>query len=50
VHGEGFDHTADIVRLGDRELSKVGRRYIPSARLGRVDWDALVGASATARP
>ena len=51
VHGEGFDHTADIVRLGDRELAKVGRRYIPSGRLQRVDWDALVrNAGETARP
>lgn len=44
VHGEGFDHTADIVRLEGRELAKVGRRYTPSERLLRVDWDTLVGA------
>jgi nicotinate phosphoribosyltransferase len=49
VHGEGFDHTADIVRLEGRDLAKVGRRYVPSARLERVDWDALVGAEETAR-
>ena len=49
VHGEGFDHTADIVRLEGRELAKVGRRYTPSERLTRVDWDALVGANETAR-
>ncbi len=47
VHGEGFDHTADIVRLGGRDLAKVGRHYTPSERLARVDWDALVGASET---
>lgn len=49
VHGEGFDHTADIVRLEGRELAKVGRRYLPSERLVPVDWDALVGANETAR-
>ncbi len=48
-HREGFDHTADIVRLEGRELAKVGRRYTPSERLVRVDWDALVGANETAR-
>ena len=50
VHGEGFDHTADLVRVGGRDVAKVGRRYIASERLERVDWDALVGAGATARP
>lgn len=49
VHGEGFDHTADIVRVEGRELAKVGRRYIESERLQRVDWDALAGAAETAR-
>lgn len=49
VHGEGFDHTADIVRVEGRELAKVGRRYIGSERLERVDWDALAGATETAR-
>ena len=48
VHGEGFDHTADIVRLEGRELAKVGRRYTPSERLLRVDWDTLVGAMESA--
>ena len=49
VHGEGFDHTADIVRSGGRDVAKVGRRYTASERLERVDWDTLVGASETAR-
>ncbi len=43
VHGAGFDHTADVVRLGGRPLAKVGRTYIPSDRLHDVDWQALVG-------
>ena len=50
VHGEGFDHTADIVRVEGRDLGKVGRRYIASDRLEPVDWDTLVGAGETARP
>lgn len=49
VHGEGFDHTADIVRVEDRDVGKVGRRYIASGRLEPVDWDTLVGAAETAR-
>lgn len=49
VHGEGFDHTADIVRAEGRDVAKVGRRYTASERLERVDWDTLVGASEIAR-
>lgn len=49
VHGEGYDHTADIVRLDGKELAKVGRRYRANERLGLVDWDALVGTGETAR-
>jgi nicotinate phosphoribosyltransferase len=43
VHGAGFDHTADIVRVDDRPLAKTGRRYITSDRLHPVDWRSLVG-------
>ena len=49
VNGSGFDHTADIVRVGGRELAKTGRRYIPSARLHSVDWRALVSEAEWAR-
>lgn len=49
VHGEGFDHTADIVRAGGHDVAKVGRRYTASERLEPVDWDVLVGANATTR-
>jgi nicotinate phosphoribosyltransferase len=49
VHGPGFDHTADIVRVGGRPLAKTGRRYIPSDRLHRVDWRTLVGETDWAR-
>jgi nicotinic acid phosphoribosyltransferase len=42
VHGAGFDHTADIVRLNGNELAKTGRRYIESDRLHPVDWKSLV--------
>jgi len=49
VHGEGFDHTADIVRAEGHDVAKVGRRYTASERLESVDWDVLVGANATAR-
>jgi nicotinate phosphoribosyltransferase len=49
VHGPGFDHTADIVRVGGRPLAKTGRRYIPSDRLHRVDWRILVGEADWAR-
>lgn len=41
VHGTGFDHTADIVRVNGRDLAKTGRRYIPSERLHVVDWNAI---------
>ena len=43
VHGGGFDHTADIVRVGAREIAKEGRRYRASERLHAVDWKSLVG-------
>jgi nicotinate phosphoribosyltransferase len=49
VHGSGFDHTADIVRVGGRPLAKTGRRYVPSERLHRVDWRTLVGETDWAR-
>ena len=43
VHGSGFDHTADIVRVEGRPLAKTGRTYIESERLHQVDWRSLVG-------
>ena len=43
VHGSGFDHTADIVRLDGREVAKVGRGYRDNPRMHAVDWRALVG-------
>ena len=49
VHGAGFDHTADIVRVDGRDLAKVGRRYNASERLHTVDWRALVPESDWAR-
>jgi nicotinate phosphoribosyltransferase len=49
VHGAGFDHTADIVRVDGRALAKTGRRYIPSERLHAVDWPSLVGEPDWAR-
>ena len=49
VTGTGFDHTADIVRVGGRELAKTGRRYVPSSRLHPVDWRALVSEAEWAR-
>jgi nicotinate phosphoribosyltransferase len=49
VHGSGFDHTADIVRVQGRPLAKTGRRYIASGRLHRVDWPSLVGEPDWAR-
>jgi nicotinate phosphoribosyltransferase len=49
VHGPGFDHTADIVRVDGRPLAKTGRRYIPSERLHPVDWRSLVGETDWAR-
>jgi nicotinate phosphoribosyltransferase len=49
VHGSGFDHTADIVRLDGRDLAKVGRGYHDNPRLHDVDWRALVGERAWAQ-
>ncbi|HZP97616.1 MAG TPA: quinolinate phosphoribosyl transferase [Candidatus Limnocylindria bacterium] len=49
VHGSGFDHTADIVRVNGRDLAKTGRGYIPSERLHAVDWRALVPGSSWVR-
>src|SRR5438034_2761043 len=49
VHGAGFDHTADIVRVQGRPLAKTGRRYIASDRLHPVDWPSLVGERDWAR-
>jgi len=43
VHGSGFDHTADIVRVEGHPLAKTGRSYIESDRLHQVDWRSLVG-------
>jgi len=48
VHGSGFDHTADIVRLEGRDVAKVGRAHRENARLHDVDWRALVGERAWA--
>jgi nicotinate phosphoribosyltransferase len=42
VHGSGFDHTADIVRVEGRPLAKTGRTYVDSERLHPVDWRSLV--------
>ena len=42
VHGSGFDHTADIVRVNGKDLAKTGRHYNESDRLHPVDWKALV--------
>ena len=49
VHGGGFDHTADIVRVGGREVAKEGRRYRTNPRLHPVDWQSLVPAGEWAR-
>ena len=49
VHGSGFDHTADIVRVNGKDLAKTGRRYVPSDRLHVVDWNALTGPLAPSR-
>ncbi len=49
VHGAGFDHTADIVRVNGRDLAKTGRGYVPSERLHAVDWKTLVGEADWAR-
>ncbi|MDQ6858071.1 MAG: quinolinate phosphoribosyl transferase [Chloroflexota bacterium] len=50
VHGTGFDHTADIVKLDGRDVAKVGRAYRENPRLKDVDWKALVGEGAWAQP
>ncbi len=44
--GSAFDYTADIVRVAGRPLGKVGRTYVESPRLERVDWDELVAPTA----
>jgi nicotinate phosphoribosyltransferase len=49
VHGAGFDHTADIVRVEGRPLSKTGRSYIESDRLHSVDWSSLIAEPDWAR-
>lgn len=49
VHGAGFDHTADIVRVNGRDLAKTGRRYIASDRLHTVDWAALTAERSAGR-
>src|SRR5437868_12558835 len=49
VHGSGFAHTADIVRVDGRDLAKVGRTYRDNPRLHDVDWRALVGERAWAQ-
>jgi nicotinate phosphoribosyltransferase len=49
VHGSGFDHTADIVRVEGRPLAKTGRHYIASDRLHRVDWRSLAAEPDWAR-
>lgn len=50
VHGSGFDHTADIVRVDGRDVAKVGRSYRDNPRMETVDWRALVGERAWAQP
>jgi nicotinate phosphoribosyltransferase len=49
VHGGGFDHTADIVRVEGRDVAKVGRGYRDNPRLQDVDWRALLGERAWAQ-
>jgi len=49
VHGGGFDHTADIVRVDGRDVGKVGRVYQDNPRMETVDWRALIGERAWAR-
>lgn len=49
VHGSGFDHTADIVRVDGRDVAKVGRGYRDNPRLQLIDWRALVGERAWAQ-
>ena len=49
VHGSGFDHTADIVRVDGRDVGKVGRVYRDNPRMETVDWRALIGERAWAQ-
>jgi nicotinate phosphoribosyltransferase len=49
VHGSGFDHTADIVRVDGRDVAKVGRAYRDNPRMETVDWRALIGERAWAQ-
>src|SRR5713226_1634335 len=49
VHGSGFDHTADIVRVGGKDVAKTGRRLVTSDRLQAIDWRTLVGEADWAR-
>lgn len=42
VSGSGFDHTADIVRVGGTPVAKTGRAFVESDRLHDVDWGTLV--------
>lgn len=44
IHGTTFDHTADVVRAGGRDVSKIGRAYVESDRLHPVDWKTLIEA------
>jgi nicotinate phosphoribosyltransferase len=48
VHGTTFDHTADIVGVGGRDIAKVGRGLIASERLHHADWESLIGTPASA--
>ncbi len=48
--GSAYDYTADIVRVEGRPLAKVGRTYVESDRLERVDWGALVTPDAALAP
>ncbi len=50
VHGATFDHTADIVRVSGRDVAKVGRGFVESDRLHRVDWRTLIEAERSASP
>jgi nicotinate phosphoribosyltransferase len=50
VHGSGFDHTADIVRVDGRPVAKIGRGYRDNLRLHDVDWRALVSEREWAQP
>jgi nicotinate phosphoribosyltransferase len=43
----GFDFTADIIRVGDRDESKVGRGPRPNPRLVRLDVELLLASGGT---